>query len=249
MSTEDPMRGPRLSTYRLLLCGVAAGPLFVVVFTVAGALRADYDPLRHPVSALSLTGVGWVQIVNFLVTGVLLVLFAVGARRALNQGALGRKTKAGAKPWLLGMGGVGLFGAGLFPGDPLSGYPPGTPDHIVYTPPGIAHDALSMLFFLGIPLACAAFTVWSLRTRRWVLAAYSVLSAIGFLTFFFVASEGFVQTPGFVEWGGLNQRVSIAVGLAWTTVVALVLTSLTRARESQPRQDAGDTETSAPTRS
>ena len=38
----------------LLGCGVAAGPLFTVVYLVEGALRADYRPRRHPVSALAI---------------------------------------------------------------------------------------------------------------------------------------------------------------------------------------------------
>lgn len=37
-----------------LICGIAAGPLFVLSFLVQGATRADYDPMRHPVSSLAL---------------------------------------------------------------------------------------------------------------------------------------------------------------------------------------------------
>ncbi|WP_160051699.1 DUF998 domain-containing protein [Nocardiopsis sp. FR26] len=203
---------------KLLLCGAVAGPLFVGVFTVAGALRPDYLPLRHPVSSLALTGAGRVQVANFLVAGALLVAFAVGVRREL-----GRTSRAGAKPWLLGAAGLGLIGAGLFPTDPVSGYPPGTPDELVYTPPGAAHDGASVLFFLGIPLACLAFAWWFARGRRRWLAAYSALSAVAFVALFLLAGLGFAQEPGFVELAGLLQRFSVGVGLAWTTVVAVVL--------------------------
>nr|WP_073702375.1 DUF998 domain-containing protein [Nocardiopsis sp. TSRI0078] len=58
-------------TRRLLWCGAVAGPLFVAVFTVAGAVRPDYLPPRHPVGSLALTGAGWAQTANFLVTGAL----------------------------------------------------------------------------------------------------------------------------------------------------------------------------------
>jgi hypothetical protein len=46
----------------LLVCGAVAGPLFVVVFLVAGVLRADYDPLRHPAcSSPRSASPGWVS--------------------------------------------------------------------------------------------------------------------------------------------------------------------------------------------
>jgi hypothetical protein len=40
-------------TRGLLWCGVAAGPLFLVTALAEGATRADYHPLRHPVSSLA----------------------------------------------------------------------------------------------------------------------------------------------------------------------------------------------------
>ena len=59
----------------LLACGVAAGALFFTSFLTAGALRPDYDPLRHPVSSLEFGPQGWVQSVNFILTGTLVTLF------------------------------------------------------------------------------------------------------------------------------------------------------------------------------
>src|SRR5687768_7651289 len=75
--------GRVVSTRALLWCGAVGGPLFVVVFLIAGAVRPDYDPLRHPVSSLALTEAGWVQEANFLLTGALFVAFGFGLRRAL----------------------------------------------------------------------------------------------------------------------------------------------------------------------
>jgi hypothetical protein len=53
---------------------MVAGPLFFLVFTVAGLVRPDYDPLRHPVSSLEFGPTGWVQALNFIVTGTLVTL-------------------------------------------------------------------------------------------------------------------------------------------------------------------------------
>ena len=49
-----------------------------------------YRPLRHTVSAFALGDFGWVQTVNFLLTGGLLVAFACGLRPALQRYSGGR---------------------------------------------------------------------------------------------------------------------------------------------------------------
>jgi hypothetical protein len=81
----------------LLWCGVAAGPLFLAVSTLAGLLRPEYSLARHPVSSLSLTGSGGFQVLNFLLTGALLTAFAVGAHRELT-----RTGRPGPSTWLFG---------------------------------------------------------------------------------------------------------------------------------------------------
>jgi hypothetical protein len=79
-----PATRSRERTTILLPCGVVAGPLFVAAFLVEGATRADYDPLRHPVSSLQLGGtIGWTQIANFIIAGLLTLGFALGVRSAL----------------------------------------------------------------------------------------------------------------------------------------------------------------------
>jgi hypothetical protein len=49
-------------TKALLVCGMAAGPLFTLAWLVEGATRANYDPLRYPISSLSIGDSGWMQI-------------------------------------------------------------------------------------------------------------------------------------------------------------------------------------------
>ena len=72
-----------VKTKTLLACGVIAGPLFVVAFLVEGATRAHYDPLRHPVSSLAFGDSGWTQRASFLITGLLMLAFAIGLQHAL----------------------------------------------------------------------------------------------------------------------------------------------------------------------
>jgi Protein of unknown function (DUF998) len=110
--------GPRPAA---LWCG--GGPLFVATFLAEGARRPGYDPRRHPVSSLALGPGGWVQVANFTITGVLYLALAAGLARTPDPAA---DTRAG--PVLIGAAAGGLLGAGAFTTDPVSGYPPGTPD-------------------------------------------------------------------------------------------------------------------------
>jgi hypothetical membrane protein len=197
---------PRLST--LLACGLLAGPLFVLAFWLQGLLRPDYSPLRHPVSSLAIGPAGWVQSLTFLVCGALTVAFAIGLWQL-------RTSRWG--PILVGLIGVGFLGAGLFTTDPISGYPPGTPDQLTqYTPAGALHQFFSAFFFLGLPIAC--FVYARHLPRNW--AIYSVLSGVAFLGAFVLAAQGFSQTPAFAPYGGLWQRVAILIGLGWLTALA-----------------------------
>ncbi len=69
-------------TRTLLGAGVVAGPLFVGVAAVQAFTRTGFDLRRHPLSMLSLGEYGWIQVTNFIVAGVLSLLFAVGVARS-----------------------------------------------------------------------------------------------------------------------------------------------------------------------
>jgi hypothetical protein len=96
-------------TRALLACGVVAGPLFLAVAVLQALTREGFDLSRHPLSLLSLGELGWIQIANFVVAGLLSVAFAVGLRRVLH---LGRGGTWG--PLLIGTYGVGLIMGGVF---------------------------------------------------------------------------------------------------------------------------------------
>jgi hypothetical membrane protein len=72
----------------LLACGLALGPLFYVVVVAQILTRSGFDIRRHPISVLSLGEAGWIQIANFIVTGLLAIACSVGMKRAL-RGAAG----------------------------------------------------------------------------------------------------------------------------------------------------------------
>jgi hypothetical membrane protein len=217
LATVSPGRPPRRPD-RLLLSGLVVGPLFVLTFLVQQAVRPGYEPLRHPVSSLELGPFGWVQILNFLVAGVLTLTFAVGLRRSLRPGP-----GAFAAPLLIGVWGVGLLGAGAFITDPVSGYPVGTPTQLdAPTWHGLLHDlAFSLPGFFSLAAAMFVLGYAFVRRRAYGWATYSALSGIAFLALFLLASAGFDQDARWMPTAGLWQRLTVSVGWLWLAMLAL----------------------------
>jgi hypothetical protein len=105
-------------TKRLLLCGAIAGPLYTLAWIAGGAIRPDYDPLRHPVSSLSIGEFGWTQVPILIVTGLLMLAFTFGLQRVLRD--LGSSTRVALS---VGAFAIGVLGAAIFVTDPVLGYP------------------------------------------------------------------------------------------------------------------------------
>ena len=101
---------------RLLACGAAAGPLYVVVGLMEALTRTGFDLAHDDLSLLSNGSLGWIHIALLVVTGILVVLAATGMRTVLRRPS----SKA---PWFLMAFGVGLIAAGVFVADPMGGFP------------------------------------------------------------------------------------------------------------------------------
>ena len=146
--------------------GVAAGPLFALVAGAQVLTRDGFDLRRHPLSLLSTGDLGWLQIGNFVATGLLTVAGAVGLRRALRGGRGGTWG-----PLLVGAFGAGLVAGGVFVTDPALGFPPGAPAGSPEHPSwhSVAHSvAAGVSIDLGL-VACFVFArrYAALRQRRW----------------------------------------------------------------------------------
>src|SRR5829696_3825710 len=105
-----------------LFAGVLAGPLFVTTALLQILTRDGFDLTRHPISLLANGEYGWVQSANFIVAGLLSLLFAYGVAPHLRGG---RGAVAG--PVLFTVYGVGLITGGVFKADPAMGFPAGAP--------------------------------------------------------------------------------------------------------------------------
>ena len=206
-----------MATRLLLACG-AIGPLLnTVVLLVLGAIRPGYNAWQVPDSNLELGMGGWIQITNYLVTGVLLLGFAIGLRRVLHTG---RGSIWG--PILLSLYGLSFIGAGISVPDPVLGYPPGASS--TPTVHGILHDLFGQLQFISLSVACfvlARRDAADPAGRGW--AWYSV--ATGLL----VTVSGVALALTFTLWDGgpvgLIERIGIIGSCIWVAWLSMSLLS------------------------
>lgn len=154
----------------LLNAGVWAGIIFFIVATAESFLRPGFDLSRHAISMLSLGERGWLMVATFVLSGVLVLACAVGLKR---EGA------GVTVPALLGLYGIGLVLAGLFPAPAGLGFPPGTPDdqQPVMTTTAIVHSIAFMLAFSSLIVACFVMAFRSRRTNG-TLALVSAATGI-----------------------------------------------------------------------
>ncbi len=217
-------------TRGLLYCGLAAGPVFVTTFLIEGATRDQYRPSRHPVSSLALGPHGRVQAANFAVTGTLVLAGAAGLGRAADPALSSR-----AGPALIGAAGAGLIAAAVFVTDPVSGYPPGTPDALTQpSRTGMMHNLAAIPVFLGLPAAAFTCSWQSARTGHRGFGLYCAATATTMLATTALAGAGFNQSPRLVDLAGLFQRASIVTGFGW--LAALSAQALIRAPAASVRK-------------
>ncbi|NES16429.1 MULTISPECIES: DUF998 domain-containing protein [Micromonospora] len=196
-------------TATLLTAGAAAGPLFLGLGLAQAFLRDGFDLSRQPLSLLTLGGYGWIQIGNFVLSGLLALAGAAGLRRALRGGPAGTWG-----PALVAVLGVGLIIAGVLRPDPSMGWPAGAPEGNPETMSwhSYGHGVGAMLSFGSLTVACLVLARRFLRrgARGW--AVFSVLSALAT-----------VVVMAWPDQGSISVR--LAVGsffvFAWLTAVSL----------------------------
>lgn len=214
MSTTTRSATPSSTSTRVLLgCGVAAGPVFASVALAQVLTRDGFDLARHPLSLLGLGDLGWVQIGNFVVTGLLAVAFAAGLRRSPDPGWAGRWG-----PRLYAGFGLAMVTAGVFVTEPSDGFPSGAVTDGASHPTGsstgwhsLVHDVAAGV---AIDLALVACLLVARRLRRaretgW--AAYSLLTGVvGLLLSWWPDQDGI----------SVRLAAVVVLVLGWATAVA-----------------------------
>ncbi len=191
--------------------GMAGPVLFGAILVVLTVVQYDFmveigwQPLEDPAGAwpsgLALGPYGWVQVLNFVVSGLLLMLLAVG----LHLGVDGRDSRVG--PVLLFVAGAAMALMG-FKTDPILREGPRTLH-------GWIHDLAFALFVLAL-LPSFLFLWWRLRKEalwqnhaRYTLAT-GVIAAL------------LISLPGVAYY------LFIVVVLVWMEVTAIQLWRLSR---------------------
>jgi len=195
-------------TRSLLGYGVIAGPVYVLVSLTQALTRPGFDLARHQWSLLSNGHLGWIQVANFVATGLMTVAFAVGLRRALGPGR--------AAP-LIGVYGVCLVGAGLFRADPALGFPPGTPDHGTDVSwHGILHLVCGSVGFTCLIVACFLIARRYAAEYRPGRAVFSRVTGALFLASFVAVATG----AGAV-WANLAFVATVVLTWVWISALAV----------------------------
>jgi hypothetical protein len=186
--------------------------LFAAGVILAARLHPGYDPVQHGISDLALGPGGWLQTANFVLTGLLLIAFALGLATDADSGAARRAVL------LLLLSGVGLLLLGLFPRDPPGMAP---------TWHGVTHNLVGNSL-LSLPLACLALGAAFRRDPDW--RPYGrVAGAVGVLTLLLLPAYLQALQGGPLHGGiGLLQQLLVVGPLGLVEVLAIRLLQTAR---------------------
>jgi uncharacterized protein DUF998 len=129
---------------RRLWLGLGGAALFTAVAALQGAVRLGYDARQQSVSALSLGPGGWIQQLNFVLFGALLVSTVPALRTILRGGVAAR-----SYPTLTMISGLALMILGFISQDPAPGYDPEQLGLALPTVLGLTHLVLAGVAMLG----------------------------------------------------------------------------------------------------
>lgn len=177
----------------LLWCGAAGSALFILIFLINDVVKPDYDPVRDAVSEAEIGSGGWLQIGNFIVSGLLITASSVAVSQVVSR-------------WtgvLVGLTGAGLALAGVFVSDQVP------TDHATWH--GMIHNVVGSISSAALIAACFVAARWQATPLwRW----YSIVVGVAMPLTFVVAI-------GATETLGIWQRLTNVFGWTWLIVLAL----------------------------
>ncbi|HPO60612.1 MAG TPA: DUF998 domain-containing protein [Exilispira sp.] len=200
------------------LAGVFAPLIFCLSFTLQGILREDYDPVKMYISALSIGKYGWIQIVNFILFGILLFIFSVSLLRDAKKS---NTTMTG--PILLIICSVCFFLSGPFVMDPIGTVSSNITIH------GTIHGLLGGIAFLLMPIICFVFYYFMKnesnlkKFRNWTLIFGIVISLTLLLFTFATKIESLNKVLS--DFQGFLQRLVLMPYMLWVCLYAFKLYS------------------------
>jgi hypothetical membrane protein len=194
--------------------GIIGPVLFVAVFTIEGWLRPGYEPLKMYVSALSLGPRGWIQMANFILLGLLLLVFTIGVAAEFRDGKASRGGLI-----LLAIIAVLFIVSGPFRMDPMF-----TPANQV-TVHGTIHGISGAIIFVLMPISCFVYLRRFRADPKWHFLqgwtlALGIVTAVALVVFSVISKAPDLQNA-FIDWLGLLQRALIVPYMLWLFIFAL----------------------------
>ena len=198
-----------------------AGPFYVVVSLAQGLTRSGFSLARDEWSLLALGHEGWIQTLNLVLTGLMTIAGAVGARRVVPRTASGGTWA----PRLLAVYGLALIGAGLFRADPANGFPAGTrsEDSSSVSWHGALHLIVGSIGFVCLIAAC--FVIARSYARGGSNRAALASRVIGLV--FIVAFAGIATGSSSVAVN-VGFTAAVVASCVWLSAVAVDLYRRTR---------------------
>jgi len=199
----------------MLTAGVLVGPLFVGLSLILAFASSGFDITKHEVSLLLLGNLGWLQMINFILVGLLSISCAIGLKQALKTG---RASKWG--PILLGVFGMLFIIAAFFHPDGHHGFPAGAP--VGMLKPATAHASIHSTAFSLLALAVVANGFVFARRylagqRAW--AIYNIANSVAILIFVALGSGLMASGRGGLPL--LGAAITITFWVSATAVRAL----------------------------
>jgi len=200
------------SVLRLLaICGIIAPILYTIVVFTLGVFRPSYCHRAQLLSELGEAGAPNAMIMNtagFLLLGILLIAFALGLHRGINEG---KGSKIG--PALIAVEGGAYVAVAFFPCDPGC---------VPVSLSGVMHAWVSLIMGVGIILAPFFIAQRFKNDPRW--KKYRLYTLVtGVVLVVFGVMFGFIMIKG---WMGAIQRTVAGVSLLWIEVMAIKLLRL-----------------------
>ena len=218
------------------------------MFTVDGWLRPGYDAASMFISELSLGPWGWVQIVNFMIFGLAILVFAMSV--ALEFGDT-RSARVGVM--LLVIMGISMLASGPFVIDPVTSTAAPMINPAAVAPHQMSfhskfHYALGTLFFLLAPATCFCFAGYNRSSKDPALRAFRLWSfGLGFVSVTGVVLFKLALLPPasnpLLPWRGLIQRATVIPFLVWLFIFGLMM--LKHVRLARASRIAGGATSSA----
>jgi len=184
---------------------MAAPVVMICLWTLASILRPGYDQLTQKGSELGTGPNSLVMNANFVLTGLLKLIFCFGLLKNIDAG---KWSKVGLI--FLAIAGVGEVATGIFPCDP--GCPPmGSSSQLI-------HTGIAVVFFGAMALFPILIGIGLNQDQHWTpYRSYSLVTGVASIGLFIAFSVAVLTSFHYV---GLLQRFFLAAPFQWIGIMA-----------------------------